>query len=791
MKTEAKFQAAMDTAARLAFPWLRDGDFDIEHVIRVQAGRGMISADGQTNYKKHGRADLVLNQGGRPLAVIELKRPDIGLTDGDGAQGLSYARLLQPMAPLVVVTDGAAVRFIDTYSGQPWAVGSDAPDENAVQARFSAAATVAAGARENAIAALLGPTSDVWTTMLRTASAAALAERSGDWTETLQPFVRGFLIPRRATLEVRHELADGTRLVFVTGDPLAGTSNVLRELVEATASSTAEVVLYLEAGGRSGGLLERLSVLLEAELGWPATVQEVRTWLKTVSHATGPRLVLAVDGLPRQSDAALAELETLITAPFGANVRVVLAVEPGIAEGLARDATGRSASAIGRASRTVRVPYLDDEEVEGAAQALLDHHVGLSDGYALCRDYRTPWVLRALGGAVNAQSSDSATATLIAAVPAVLGLRLFVHVRAQWSMAGTLRADYADIARALLKDVKRGGGGAHLALERTAVFAVRRKTLREVCDADTLRELKARGALREAVVAGEKVFIPLLPELLASELAIVLGEGLARELSRDPDGAADWLTGRTSRVAMGDLIGAQAILDATQHTRDLPLSLIEDLLSARPRTETLPMGSRALVRIPGAEALEITFVGAGEIELRHKSRVQRFEVDEDEGRTTYADLESWSILAHLASRPMGLVDAAGQIAERADPILLFKVGSSPIPMVKPPHDGMAVGVHMHDLPNQSIVCHANGVCEPITQSIMDYLGDQMTEADPWLKAAAASGRTPLLNRIDIALRGLEKLSETALREWAHKARSEVIAPALRASLASAFETKAA
>ena len=189
MKTEAKFQAAMDAAARRVFPWLKDGDFDVEHVIEVQAGRNMISADGAANYKRHGRADLILRRAGRPLAVIELKRPDIGLKPADGAQGLSYARLLQPMAPLVVVTDGAAVRFIDTYTGQPLWGGAQSAEEAQVQARLEAAATVAVGDRALAIAPLLGPDSTVWASMLRKASWAAIAERSGGWGDTLRPFV--------------------------------------------------------------------------------------------------------------------------------------------------------------------------------------------------------------------------------------------------------------------------------------------------------------------------------------------------------------------------------------------------------------------------------------------------------------------------------------------------------------------------------------------------------------------------------------------------------------------------
>jgi hypothetical protein len=45
---------------------------------------------------------VLLLDGTRPFAVLELKRPGLALAADDRDQGLSYARLMQPWAPLVI-----------------------------------------------------------------------------------------------------------------------------------------------------------------------------------------------------------------------------------------------------------------------------------------------------------------------------------------------------------------------------------------------------------------------------------------------------------------------------------------------------------------------------------------------------------------------------------------------------------------------------------------------------------------------------------------------------------------
>jgi hypothetical protein len=87
-----------------------------QRTFALRLGRGMIPNSGGASVKT-GRLDyLIVRADGRPLFVVELKGPDENLTDDDRDQGISYARLVDPMAPLVLVSNGSVSHLYDTIT---------------------------------------------------------------------------------------------------------------------------------------------------------------------------------------------------------------------------------------------------------------------------------------------------------------------------------------------------------------------------------------------------------------------------------------------------------------------------------------------------------------------------------------------------------------------------------------------------------------------------------------------------------------------------------------------------
>ena len=198
--TEADLEAEIHHAIQKAFSWLAAGSIRHQTKFSFTFGRKKVKVDGSEASRAEARSDIVLYQGEVPVAVLELKRTGVPLTEDDDAQGLSYARVLNPSPPLVVVTNGADLHFIETHNGKRWEPTQRS--EQALQALVSSAARVATADMKLAIDTLMGTNAAVWMQAVRQAATETIDELTASWDEPARPFARDFLIPRKAAVRV-------------------------------------------------------------------------------------------------------------------------------------------------------------------------------------------------------------------------------------------------------------------------------------------------------------------------------------------------------------------------------------------------------------------------------------------------------------------------------------------------------------------------------------------------------------------------------------------------------------
>ncbi len=94
------------------------GELQFEKRFRIHLGRGTYEIDGELCLKVNGRLDILCCRDGRSLFVVEVKAQGVEFTDEDRVQGLTYARLLEPMAPYVLLSNGEKTLLFDTISGK-------------------------------------------------------------------------------------------------------------------------------------------------------------------------------------------------------------------------------------------------------------------------------------------------------------------------------------------------------------------------------------------------------------------------------------------------------------------------------------------------------------------------------------------------------------------------------------------------------------------------------------------------------------------------------------------------
>jgi hypothetical protein len=482
-KTEAQFEAQLRAAILRAFPWLMAEQITHQKSFSFRFGRTTITVDAAAKSLARGRADVLVFFRGKPLAVFELKRPGLVLTDDDEQQGLSYARMLHPRPPLVVVSNGNNTRLLETHSGEAWA--PQTKSEAALADLIKRGARVAEVDLKRAVEILMGSDSDIWMRAIREVTARTIEDMTGTWNQPLAPFVRHFLLPRKVTHLAYHLLEERQRLVTLEGGPLAGKTSALRELAELTADHTALAVLYLDADAGLN-LFERIALILSDALDWPITADEARRWLVNVSRANGPALVLAIDNVGLDRDDLRRDIETLTTNLFGPALRVVLAIDAVVAEQITRQRTGRGSSALGRRAKRLSLGPLDNDEFQVAEAHLSDHRLGFVQGARYSGELRTPWLIRAM--AANAATSpEYKNENLVGAMSPVPGFDLIDHTRQAFDVSQASFARYRELARAILKDAQDRSRPLELILELHETFIVRRSTTLTYLDAEELR----------------------------------------------------------------------------------------------------------------------------------------------------------------------------------------------------------------------------------------------------------------------------------------------------------------
>lgn len=778
-ETEADLEARIRAAIRVAFPWLPDGAIKHQIKFTFTFGRQTLEVDASKS-RADARLDILLEKDDRPLAIMELKRPGIQLTDDDGAQGLSYARLLQPSAPLVVVTNGTEVRILETFMGQPWQPST--PSEDALKTLVSQASRVASADIRHAVDTLMGTSPNVWMQAVRHVSTETINELTASWDEPALPFVTDFLVPRGATHQLWRNLVAGERLIVLEGPPLSGKSNVLRELCLRTKQSDTLATLYAETGV-GGGVLQTLADAISRSLNWPVSPVEARDWLVRISHHNGVRLVLAFDGLQATDTGSVREIEDLSSSAFGTSLSVVVAMDDAVAQSVLKTPNQRSLSPLGRRSKLLHVGRLRDGEFRFARSILGQRRLFLMHGADMTPEYREPWVLRAICGAGHA-ALDGKPETQALSLPSLLGPRLLGLVRQRFAHEHELRRMFRGLARAMIADAQDTTRPHEIVLQQSEIGIIRRGAVKTELESDDLQWLIDHGFVRPDMhdVAGATVLVRL-PELLASEMAYALADELVTRSKQDLQQAAAWISGAASNLPLGEVVAAQAIVDAAKGSAGLPVGLITALVEMPPEREILDAGGHYALMLPNGDTVEIDLQpdGKGFVVIGG----ERHEVDlGDEEQVAFKNIHPWLILSHVASTPFTVASEHG--VAREDPNLLLQIGTCPIPLRGNRGPQSLRMVPTTDMPDGVSIVHPEaGVIEPVTLGILDYLSVAEDQADNWVTTAAHSDSIALLSRVHTALRALASFETHARSEWAKTQLETAILPKLRQAIGDA------
>jgi len=768
VRPEAELESRLAAALTTAFPNIPRNLLTEQRRFTVRLGHEMHEFDSTSHWEKSGRADILIFYDQRPLAVLEIKREDLALTQSDYEQAQSYANQLTPRPPLVVVTSGRETRIYDANTGQPWSGEEDAA--GTVSRLFVNAAKLAVTDMRWATEALMGWETGIWVRIVRSSTARLIGELTDAPGKSGRPFAERLLFPRLATRAALQALQAGTTFTVIEGAPLAGKSSLLRELALHTRESADLAVLMLR--GRGPGLFQSLANLFATELEWNLTPNDARQWLRRMSnHRAGPALVVAVDDV-EHGTAMATDLEELATLRPGKSLKVILTTDR--AEGLTKAPNERGTTALGTHAELIELGSLRLKEFRAAQEVLADNKIQFQRGAEYAEDYRAPWVLRAIYDDV-ASHSRYQNPNFGVLLPATLGVELVDAARKTHAGHAGLQRGYRVLARCTLAD--SGARSAELALAAANGFVLRQDAVSAEAR-DVLIGLKTMGAVRTYRHAGsEDVIVPTVPAAFLVELADAIGEELAQRSRINPHDAGVWLGQRLAGVYLGDVVGAQAIRSMAEKSDGFSSGIIDGLLSIEPEEELVENGLIAIAASDG-RLLHLK-IEDGKVWCSNRQGEVRGEPVDLAGERSgmRGNTTAWMILGQFARLRTAIL---GDESQRMDACVLLKIGQCPFPLLRANEDGLP---HLeHDLGECGrVLCPDQGSIEPTTQAMADLLSRSWQHADDWLHAAIETGSLPLLHRVMNALRTVRLRNIPRLSNWADRAMNDVVLPSLTAA----------
>ncbi|MDU8600015.1 type I restriction endonuclease [Pseudomonas syringae] len=770
--TEADFEASIRVAITQAFPWLAPEAIKHQTKFSVRVGRKSVEVESRAN---EARSDIILYSGAHPLAVLELKREGLVLTEADEEQGLCYAKLLSPIAPLTVVSNGKETRVLNTLTGAVWV--PDSTDDKTIENLFKNVGKIAASQITDAVTALLGGDSKAWVSALKTVTREKVCELTGELSETHLPFGRDLLLPRCATGECIELLKKGQRLIVLCGAPLSGKSNVLRELCRNVETEGSMVVLFVEAD-HGGGIIQTIADALDKTLDWPMSRDEARRWLRRRSESSGANLVVLVDNVPTGDQMLRKEIEDLSSKYFGAGVQIVLALHENAAEAMQNSQNWLTQSHLGRVAAAVTVGPLSDAEFESARMTLRSMGITFASGAQHSTELREPWVLRAIvamAAVYRSRTEPNAPGHLVQ-IPPMLGLDVINHARSRFINHELTRL-YQCMAKAVIADAGDTTRDPSLLLSSIHTFMVRRETLIRSMEHSDVEKLINRGFIREfRHSTGAQMLYVRLPELVASELALLVADALLGVDANQPETYLDKIDFYASLLPMGDLIVAQAIIDGASKKPGL-IGDIAHIILKSPIEQTPVRGVKQAMLMPNGKYGTLTISEDGLLTVTCEGRTQRLDgIDPSKVCFTYSRLYCWIVLAQVASH---LVQTHEEDVPELN-LALLEVCKAPVPLRKPNLDYASLGIQTLETPTGvSLMLPDQGFLDSATYSLLIMFSKESTQSDSLIEAALDSGCVHLLNRLTTALHELTHTTDTGTAQWAYDSLHNHIYPGIK------------
>lgn len=745
---EATFEARVDEEIKRIFPMLNKGDITHQQQFQLTLGHNTYLYDGTKKDKAFARSDVLIKHKGINLAILELKASGIGLSYDDAIQGTSYARLLDPMPPLTIVSNGENTQFFNTYDRKPWIV--DNINEHVVKSLFQTAMKCASADIDEAITVLLGRDNDMWREILARYTKKALEEIEGDISDFTYQVAGNFQLERTVVNQLIEKAKDSPLVSFV-GPILAGKTNTIFQMCKKCPSNL--IPVYIDAN-LSYDLFEKISNWFCREVFRSFGANEIKHWLINGFNEREQknRVVFIFDNIRSVDDKLFwREISQLHDINRENAYSLLLVMNEYTYDCIGRINSGPAKNVIGKAP-LVKLSALSDEEFYNAMEFLMDNNGAAFYQGAQCNvQYRNPRVLRVLASYLpeqnNSKDDNKSETKTVFFLPSCTNYSVLESVWSKIVTDAETRSDYRLFAEAMFNDMNSRTADPRLAILSVTRGVISQKTAEQCLGTDRINRMKSDGHIHQLVFDDGKAYLyPRFPEAIAMAAAYVLKDKIIEIIdSSNVRDAYNFIMKNIDCIPYSDVAATRAVVSVCRERDvlwELICLLIKDSPSVKQNNDHGVFG--------------LYFSDIGHIKLSGEL-----------GGTLISNSNPWLLLSNLFTFPMASENGARDVQ-----LEIFKVvGSFNNILIKPedmPFHDMA-GFHIHEYKDGECICGKTGIIEPITYAMQCSFTNMPEEMLLLSEEAIANDEFYLAMRLKVAAWSMCTVSEPSISKCAIKA----------------------
>lgn len=607
---EATFEARVNKELMKIFPCLQQVEIEHQKTFTLKFGHHKIKVNSEENEKKYGRLDLLIKYKTNNFAVLELKRPGKVITNDDCDQGISYARLITPMPPLVIVSNGKDTYFYKTIDKSKLQIKTI--DEDAIEELFKHAFLCAESSMDASIKFLLGKEKSLWKEIVNNYTNDAIDRLKGTITDFTMPITDEFNLKRDIVKQI-FKLLKKEKLIVLEGEPLSGKTNVLYQLYK-NKDKNHIIPLYIDASITSQGILKRIANIFSNNLFYNINPDEVRQWMRIGLTSISDRLVIMIDGLSKDSNDRIKEdLEELIELSNNYNLSIVIAIDKFNLEKFEKT-NGRITQngILGRASK-LYLSSLDENEFKDAKKYVHNKfNTTFFKGVDFNNEYRNPRILRIIASKIEKSirelNIDLNTNERIGYnLSSVTTDKMLNYIWEIYMSDPNIRMNFRYLVKAHIEDNHRNINDMNSRLICFGQGLINYEIAEDVAGSERIKALINYGYVQLVNGPNSITYVRIkLPELLSTAAANYIADEMAVMINNnDIENAYKFLVEKSEPFPYGDIVGAEAVYKLGERIGHIPSELFINLLGDYPYKEISKDKIKCIIRKSDTEVEKI------------------------------------------------------------------------------------------------------------------------------------------------------------------------------------------